>query len=236
MMKDRSSESGSIIYWIFLAVALFAALSFTVANINRGGNTDMSELARLRATDVIQYSGAIQRGIRIMRIEGVDESEICFHTSLWGHNSYEFNPQCTLERNQVFNSEGGNIGFQESLEDWYVREITTPNDSGQWVFSSRYEVENVGTDSGGGGTVADNAELVMATAPLKRDICEQINLMLGHSSGPPTVPANTFDELATNEFVGTFSDGAGRIADYGRERCVSDASGYYMYYKVILVR
>ena len=38
----RHAEQGSVIYFIFIAVALFAALNFAVSNINRGSSGDIT--------------------------------------------------------------------------------------------------------------------------------------------------------------------------------------------------
>lgn len=229
-----------MIYWIFIAVALFAALSMAVANIGRGGGTNMEELARLRATDIMQYAGAIQRGIRSMRISGTDESALCFHADQWGHTNYEFNPQCTDNDNRVFHAEGGGISFQEGQDDWFEND-STPPDAKEWVISARYEVTNVGTDSGG-ATVAANADLLVATGPLKQELCEALNSLLGFTPNtPPMVAASSYDTMASNKFTGTYSNGTGRIGDLGRERCVAQDNGsgnpaFYFYYKVILAR
>ncbi len=241
MNHDRSSEAGGVIYWIFIAVGLFAALSMTVAKIGRGGNTSMNELASLRATDVMQYAGAIQRGVRGMRINGTDESDICFHADQWGDTDYEFLPQCNVNANRVFSAEGGGISYQAGVDEWYDQSATPP-EAKRWVISARYELTNVGTDSGGANTVAANADLIIATGPLELPLCEAINSLAGHSiNTPPMVSALTYNELAANKFTGTFSSDTGRIGDNGRERCVAQDNGsgdpeFYFYYKVIIAR
>lgn len=242
MRNNRSAESGGVIYWIFIAVALFAALSFAVSNINRGGSTgQLGELWNLRGADVMQYAGATQRAIRSMRINGIDESELCFHAEQWGHTDYEYNPPCADNGNRVFSTEGGGVSFQQSAGDWYDAGVSVAPDGGTWVFSGRYEVTDIGTDSGGAGTAAANADLIMASAPLRVELCEALNRLLNYTPSPPLVAAGTYNDLATNEFAGTFGSGAGRIGAHGRERCVAEDDGggnpaHYIYYKVILAR
>ena len=86
--------------WIFVAIALFAALGMTVANIGRTGPQGrMKELGKMQATDIMQYASAVQRAIRTMRIDGVEETNICFDASQWGHADYQFNPPCTDDAN-----------------------------------------------------------------------------------------------------------------------------------------
>ncbi|MCB9990060.1 MAG: hypothetical protein H6867_01610 [Rhodospirillales bacterium] len=238
---NRSGESGGVIYWIFIAIALFAALNFVVSNIGRGGGTGMEELAHLRASEIIQYASAVQRGIRVMTIEGVDESELCFHAAQWGHNSYEFNPQCTDNTNRVFHPDGGSITFQDGVEEWYDVGASAP-DAMDWVISARYEVTDAGTDSGGAATVAANADLIIATAPLSEAVCNAINSQLDFiPSTPPVVAAGTYLALSGNKYTGTFSNGAGRIGALGRQRCLAEDDGggdvaFYFFYKVILAR
>lgn len=242
MTNYRQSEQGSVIVWILIAVAAFAALSFAVSNISRSGGTSMQEVDRLRATDIMQYAGAVQRGIRIMRINGTDDDAICFHTALWGNTLYDDSSDdndCGTATNRVFDHAGGDIGFQPAVIDWYTGDISLANGDKTWVFSSRYEVEDVGTTSAGTDTVAANADLLMATAPVSDQVCEQLNLLLGYTDGaPPTVAASTYDNLATTPFntnATSFADGSGRIGPEGRERCVNDGTSN-IYYKVILAR
>ena len=230
--ENRNTERGSVLMWIFIAVALFGALSFTVAKIGSGGNTQMTERARIFATDLIQYAAAIQRSVRVMRIDGVDESELCFHTANWGHTDYEFNPPCATLSNRVFDSTGGSVRFQTTTAQWYDKDASPANDANEWVFTSSYEITDVG--------ITANADLIMATAPVRLDICEQINLLAGYSSEtPPTVANGTYNTMATNEFTGTYA-GGNVLASIGRERCVGESNGggidHYIYYKVILAR
>ncbi|PJB72912.1 MAG: hypothetical protein CO093_01865 [Alphaproteobacteria bacterium CG_4_9_14_3_um_filter_47_13] len=240
-MKTQShTESGSILFWLFIAVALFAALGFAVANINRGGgNSSLGELSKMKATDIMQYTSAIQRSIRIMRIENVDETALCFHTVQWGHTNYEFNPQCTEDRNRVFHPAGGAIGFQENVSDWYDSGISLA-EGGEWIFSARYEVANVGTDGGTANSEDGSVDLLIITAPLIDTVCEGINKLLGYNPAtPPAVPATTYNDLRTNKFTGTYvGENGSRIGDLGRERCVTvpDSPAFNMYYKVILAR
>ncbi len=243
MIIDRHSESGSVIYWIFIAIALFAALSFTVSRINRSGNTQIGELTTMQATDIMQYSAAIQRGVRVMRVNGVDDGDICFHTDQWGHADYEFTPECDDFTNRVFAREGGGIGFQEGVADWYDRTLTLPAGNAAWVFTGAYEIGQVGTDGAGPGTTAANADLIMVTAPVMDELCEGLNRMIGYTDdpAPPVVADGTYAALAGAEFAGTFGGGAARLGNLGRERCVAEDDGsggiaHYIYYKVILAR
>ena len=239
MDLNHHPEHGGVIYWIFIAVALFAALSFTVSRIGRSGGSAMGERATLQATEIMQYANAIQRGIRNMRIEGIDETYLCFHTDQWGHTDYEFTPQCNNNENRVFHPDGGGIKFQEGVEDWYDSNISI-TEAGTWIFSARYEVTNAGTDGGTGNSEDANVDLLIVTAPLTDTICEALNSQLGYTPATaPAVPAGTYTDLRTNKFTGSYSGEPGsKIGDIGRERCVSvpGTPTFNMYYKVILAR
>lgn len=236
---ERLGERGGVIFWIFLGVALFAALNMAFMNINRVGQPgDMTEADRLRATDIMQYSNAVQRAIRVMKIEGTNDTSICFDTVQWGHNDYQHTPACDDDTNKVFNPQGGGVSFQESVADWYGDEAASAsiNDDRSWIFTGRIEVENVGTDGGVATSQDANTDLIMVTAPLRDNVCRAINEMLSRGPSIPAIAANTHDDMANNKFAGNFTAGTNKIGDFGRERCVRDAEGFNMYYKVILAR
>ena len=238
-LHGRTGEKGGVIFWLFLGVAMFAALNMAFMNINRVGQPgDMTEADRLRATDIMQYANAVQRGLRVMKIEGVNDTSICFHTDQWGHNDYEYSPACDDPTNAVFDPRGGSISFSETVDDWFGNASASAsiNDENLWVFSGRLEVENVGTDGGAGTSQDDNTDLLMVTAPVKDNVCKAINEMLNYDPIIPSVTSGVHDSLANNKFAGDYTAGPNKIGDFGRERCLRDNEGFNFYYKVILAR
>lgn len=239
MTRGRQGESGSVITYILIAIILFAALSFAVSQMGRSGQDYRDETVQIQAGELMQFTNTLHRGVRTMKIDGVTENQICFDSDVWGHTDYN-HTGCGVVTNRVFHPDGGGITLQQTEERWYDLAspvIATVNDPGEWVISARYEVTNAGSDGGGANTLAENAELMIATAPLRDQLCNRINTLLGYDpSTPPAVAAGTHDALSAAKFDGTFSNGSGKIPDYGRERCVADGEGFNMYYRVIMPR
>lgn len=70
-------ESGNVMIYIFLAIAMFAALSFAVANIMKSGTGDPNrEVMQLQSTDLIQYADALKRGVQSMKIRSLEDNQI----------------------------------------------------------------------------------------------------------------------------------------------------------------
>lgn len=235
---DRS-ETGSALTYILVAIALFAALSFAMSQMGRQGGNLGEETVQIQAGEIMQYANAIHRGVRKMKIEGVAGNEICFDHDAWGHADYNHSG-CSVDTNRLFHPDGGSITFQRGEERWYdltSSVIATVNDPGEWVISARYEITDIGTDGGGANTVAENAEIILATAPIHDQICSRINAMLDYNPAtPPAVASGIYDGLTGAKFDGTYSNGSGKIANQGRERCVADGEGFNFYYRVIMPR
>ena len=81
----NSSESGNVLFYILIAVALLAALSYTVAQSTRGNVGQLSaERARLYATEIIENANVMSSAVSQLRLRGVDLDELCFDHVSWG--------------------------------------------------------------------------------------------------------------------------------------------------------
>jgi len=223
-------EHGGVLIWIFVTVALFGMLTYAATRMGDSGSKEnkTEEVDRLMATDITQYSATVQRALRVMAIDGVLDTAICFDSDNWGHNDYEHTPACDNNDHRVFDGAGGAVKFQGGFADWFDS-TTGVIDSGDWVYSARYEIDDVGTDSGTVNSAAANADLVMAIAPVRGFICEMINRNAGFANpAPPAVAAGTHDALAGAKFIGAYNGGLGRVGGLGRERCVLDGDGFHI--------
>lgn len=107
------NQSGNALFLILIAVALFAALSYAITNSGRGGGGIDKETQALDAARLVQYAGAVERGIQRMAIlNGTSATEISFHDNGWGFSGYQHgSPQ--PNENRVFHADGGGVTWQD---------------------------------------------------------------------------------------------------------------------------
>ena len=65
-MTFINSQKGSVLVIILVAVALFAALSYTVANMMRGGAEIGSEKAGIYASEILTYAQSVGEAVKII--------------------------------------------------------------------------------------------------------------------------------------------------------------------------
>lgn len=243
----RQAESGNVMLYIFLGIALFAALSFAVANIMSSGTADPKRETRmLEATDIIQYGDGLKRAVQGMRIRGVSDAQISFETPLtsidYAHPALAAQ-RCTSDNCRVFRAAGGGFTYITPPPGWFDTQGVGDTSFGQWFFPRGVCVEGAG--QGGAGCHSDsedNEELIAVLPWVKRDLCVEINDRLGitNPGGNPPVAAGNAWMGGNQPFVGTFVEEAviargGQTAGCLRGAGVPPSDSYF-YYKVLLSR
>lgn len=175
--RPRPAEKGSVLIYIFIAIIALAALVFAVSNSNREGMSTVDrERSELLATQILDYTGMIRRSLQMMTTDGIDDTELCFHTARWGHNDYN-HAGCAEERNQVFALRGGGAVWQDPSEDIFDSSLKAQPEYGKWVYSGANAVAAVGSDCGVPGDAECN-ELLMVLPYIKRNVCLALNRRL----------------------------------------------------------
>ncbi len=243
----RQDESGNVMFYIFLGIVLFAALSFAVANIMNSGTADpRRETRMLDATDVIQYGDGLKRAVQGMRIRNVADAQISFENPRTSLN-YTHPPlatqRCTSDNCRVFTAAGGGFTYIKPPASWFDTQGVGDTSFGQWFFPRGVCVEGAG--QGGAGCNTDgteNEDLIAVLTWIKRDLCIDINERLGvtNPGGDPPVAAGNAWMSGNQPFVGTFVEEAviargGQTAGCLRGAGVPPSNSYF-YYKVLLAR
>lgn len=242
-----SSEKGSALFYILIAVVLFAALSYAVANMMRGGDpaTLSKETAKAAASEVLDYASAVRRAVRSLQINGYDDTEISFENDVvTGYT----NANCSEDGCKVFHPDGGAVIFKTPSATMLDSSFSSDSLYGAWRFIGQsVEVDGVGTD--GNGT--DSYDIMMVLPFIRRDICLEINKrLLGQDK--ISEEAGGFG-AAFNKYDGTFSstnaavfenpwanptvgDGvrAGCFCDSGDSSCPVGEDFYF--YQVLIAR
>lgn len=231
------NESGSVLFYILIAIVLFAALSFAMSQMNRGGGGESNrELRRLQASEILQYTRALQTAIRNMKIEGTEDDEISFETTaVAGYNYASCGDAC-----KVFAADGGNMAYMiPAASDWLDSTQSAGVNFGQWVFSGNNNVVDVGTAA---------PDLLAILPWVREDLCVEINRLLGIDNPGGQPPNDDSDAHLATKFQGTYTasqsigggdpeiEGQRAGCFQGDDNLTSPEAGTYHFYQVLIAR
>ena len=211
------SERGSALTFILIGVALFASLSYVVAQMVRGGQSGAlitDQRASLLSDEVVAYGRQLRQIVQQIKItEGCGNEDISFEAT--GLTGYDHTPVAS-DNCKVFHPDGGGFTYIAPSEDISA--------AANWIFTGDNVVDGVGTTS---------PDLVAMLPNLTLSVCNSINekLNTGGFGGDAGVSFTPFqDTYAATE---TLDDANGLPAG-----CLnSTASGdNYFFYQVLIAR
>lgn len=164
---SRQGESGNVLFLILIAVALFAALSYAVTQSSRSGGGDASsERSLVNSAQITQYPASVRTSIvRMMVSNGTGVEAMNFDPPA------DFATACTAAPAPcVFHPEGGGATASAAPS-----EVMASGLQGEWIFSSSFQIENIGT------TTANNNgnDLIAFLVGISPSVCKRINASLG---------------------------------------------------------
>ena len=234
------NEQGSVIFFILIAVALFAALSFAVSNINRTGSSDITdEVAGLAASEIVQTATNYKNAIRQARIEGCADTDISFESTYLSGYVNTNNPP---DECKIFDKTANGISYIAPQANWLDSAYSADNLYGHWYFAQGVCAEDVG--SGGSDCDDDSYKDLIAILPfLKRDICriidERQDIIVANA--PPPVETGDAWRTSDTKFTGDYSGGDIKLERGGAlSGCFEGSgantppSGTYHYFQVLL--
>lgn len=234
-MKHTNSQSGNVLFYILIAVALLAALTFAVAQSGRGSAKQISaERARLFASEIIDYSNVISSAVSQLTLRGVDDTELCFDHPNWGASDYD-HAGCTDDFNKIFDINGAGISWSEAPSEAMDASATPDN---LWHIYGDNEIEDIGTTCAGAGC----SDLVLYLDELQLGVCQQLNDLLGITDSSTAPPTDT--DIGETRFVGTFGYSQSIADEAGGALLAGKTSGCfenttdnkYVFYKVLIAR
>jgi hypothetical protein len=208
---NQKTQHGSVLIYILIAVALFGTLSFVVAQMIRGGGTEISsEKSNLIADEIMSYGQSLRRGIQPMRISnGCEETDISFEaTGLTGYTNGA-NVKC-----QLFSAVGGGAV--------YIKPTSAYGTATDWIFTGANIADDVGTAA---------PDLVAILPDIALGACNAINDKLGIAS------VGTDTAVDFTKFVGTYA--TSQTIDFAAGKaagCLKYTATQYMFYQVLIGR
>lgn len=209
----KSGESGNVIFYILIAVALLAALSYSVAQSGRSSLKNLSqEKSRLFATEIIEQGNTLATTTSQLRLRGYKDTEISFENDIV--TGYE-NPDCDVDGCKVFSLNGGGVHYLAPKSEWLDPAFSGNAQYGEIYIHGAAHIPEIGLD-------AD--DLIVFIPYIRREICLAINERLGIDlSVDGMIPLESNGPFTVNQkFTGTYGSGTGRKVS--GDATVSDAN------------
>ena len=223
---NRRHERGNALVYVLIAIALFAALSFTMSRQSdtgeAGGLSD--EKAELQAADMITYASQARSVIDQMTITGSSIDTLNFTTP----NGAGFNTPPHIDK--IYHPDGGGLS-EPSLPPEAVAQITASPEAG-WYMGLFNNVEWTQTTA---------TDVLLVAFQISKKVCEKINLKITGSSTIPAVGVPLRDVLVSQslhtggnqEFNTADCPGCGKY----HSLCVSDTGGtMWAFYNILAPR
>ncbi len=220
-------------FYILIAVALFAALGYAVSNMMRSsGESITSEKQNVHAAEVLSYAKTIRTAIQNMQISnGCDDNNISFERPPFdGSDPLYVNASAPADFScHVFHPDGGGANYIPPSS-----EIS----SYSYFFTSELGVSDIGDNSRG--------EITMILRDISLKLCARINTLL--DLAPPETDTVANLSFVTNGFQGSFpvTSSIGTVMGSGHSLynnqptgCFFEngaTAGEYFFYQVLLAR
>lgn len=232
--SHRRYESGAVFFYILLAVALLAALTYAVSRGGRGNTSTLTDQqAKLAAQEIIEYGNTVANAVQKLRLRGMDETQISFGNSVFidgagvlvnppGHNA-----NCISNSCEVFSPEGGNLipRIMDKMSH------TSFNSAGGHSWFKTIPIQDVGSSE---------TDLIMQVQHIREEVCVKINTLLGVSSSNSLPATDSFDNSI---FSGAYPAHADPIGDVATKlagtttHCAeSNSVGTYRFHQVLIAR
>jgi hypothetical protein len=178
---SRKTESGNVMFYILIAVALLAALSFAVSQSGRGSTQSANtERARMLGDEIIGYGNVLANATTQLKLRGCKDTELSFENTIISNA----NPSAPTDKTcNIFDVAGGGVAYQE-----FTSFSTTPGSVK--IMTGTKAVEQAGLDDQSDLWMVVNSNDPSAGSTAKT-ICAHINKVM---------QVNTADDNATSAF------------------------------------
>lgn len=230
-------ESGNILIYILGAIVLMGVLVMLVKGSNSPGAGIDSETTMIRASEVQQYAGELERAVNFILSNNHSENDIRFAAAS-APGAYGNIATDTPLTRQVFAKQGGAATYRAVPAG--IQTTATP-----WQFYGNTHIKGFGTDTLAGR----KAELIAVLPNVTPAFCERINELNGQNlnlaaNHDPTANGCLFTG-GGSEFTGSFVTGASaNIIDHtlftqtpAKQACIRcQTTGALHFYHVLLGR
>ncbi|MGQ0527354.1 MAG: hypothetical protein ACT4OY_04905 [Alphaproteobacteria bacterium] len=234
---DRGSERGNILFYILIAVAMLAALSYAVSQSGRGNLQQLSEdKIKLYAAEILEYANTITNAVSQLHLRGCKDTEISFENAIVA--GYENAGAPSDKSCNVFNAAGGGAHWKVMQQEFLGDHAVLDSIKGDVEFTGMVDVVEVGTDDG---------DLLMQIDLVKKEICMKMNEMLSIENEADNAPEDALLAIVTTApFIGAYVVNTNKVIGddsqqfrgktAGCRRIEHASEGAYFFYKVLRAR
>lgn len=187
-------QGGSALIYIFVGIALFAALSYAVSQNNRSAsNVGKDEKSSVQVSDYLTFANSIATTIKILKTQGCSDTQLNMQSPTNGY----VNSTAPADKScNVFDKAGGGLLDNKAPPGWFISNPVLSTS----MYNSGYCIRGVGT--GAAGTcLPENAELLLLTPSVTNDLCVSFNKAMDFN--PPSYEPVDFSLYFVN-FTGTY--------------------------------
>ena len=210
----KSSERGSAILWILIAVGLFAALNYAFTNSTRTSTSLLTDTqAESYANQIIAYGNEVKSAIKRMQLRGCSDTEISFENAVVSGYS---NPNSPSNKScHVFDIAGGGLSWKNPPVPFY--------DTTETWFSGKYFFYT-GTVWAGNGTTCSNDSCVDLIMELHVDdsFCEVFNKKFNINNPIEETTWEGTQWTGTHSYFSIFADEPNSVAANGKQAICSN--------------
>ncbi len=248
MRKNLRAEDGNVIFMVLIAIALLAALAFSVTRSGRTSASMSQEDAIMAANQIMDYADSIDNAVQLTMVNGTTPELISFQNDIIAG----YTNGSAADINKIFKTVGGGAAYQAPDTDWLDSAQSAQGFYGQWYFPANTCVPYIGrgaTDCNSDGD--DNEEVVMILPYIKLDICLALNKKLDIDNCAADDPCDDNGEMwpgGNTKFTGAFADSQSIYPAAGSELLhktagclegsgtVNQPAGTYHFFKVLVAR
>jgi len=189
-MSAQNNQSGNVLFLVLIGIAMFAALSYTVANMMNSGDATYvtEEKANLYAGEILDYARKVRETVQYLKISNdCDDTEISFENNVVSGYT---NANAPSDKScHVFDSDGGGLQYLTPDEKWLDTALSAEDLYGVTHFPEGNCVKGVASEDTGADQVhgfcdasTDYVDMLHSVLYLNKQVCEAINRQLHGSS------------------------------------------------------
>lgn len=246
-MKPRSFHNnmrGNVLFIILIAIALLAALTWSMTRTSRTMSTVSAEDAEIATQNILSYTNSVMEATeRVMASNGCRDDQVSFENPVVAGYT---NPNAPADqRCHIFAQDGGGLTWEEPSADWLDGSHAADALYGQFVVPGGGScIYDVGQGDGATGCPAAYSDIFIAIPFLKEEICTSINKKLGVNLPLGTAPIDGTNAWlpANAKYTGSFSATAViSLGAYNGRQAVcfqstTTPAGGYHFYQVLIAR
>ncbi len=236
---NSSSERGSAIIMLFIALALFAALGFAFMQGSRTSTTMITDQqAKVNAQQLVAYANDVKMAVKRLQLKGCTETQISFQSASAPDPTWYENPNSPADKScHIFEANGGGLAWQNPPAPHYEPSVDPALfATRKYGYVTGYQLIGIGTSCA--SAACTDLILLMASNKMDLNTCNKINELVGaplnvEDSGISGIPfKGTYDYSG---FV--FGDEPTSAAAAGKSTvCWKAPSGTFMFHSVLIAR